>query len=243
MKVETRNIRGTELRAAADFVLEGVAAAYNVPSQDLGGFTEIISPGAFTQSLKAGDDVVCTHNHDVNRVLGRRKSGTLTLEDKAQGLTFRCQLDPKNSVHCDVYASVKRGDTSECSFAFRVLKDGESWSADGKQRTLRSVQLVDVSAVTFPAYKAGTSVDARAASYSLDRAQAATLLAVRSKATALGIRIQAEEDADRRKRAAQLGKVIANDAARGDAEEKKDSELRARMEVAAGRICRTRRGK
>lgn len=162
IKIEKRAL--TELRAAGEFALAGVAACYNTNSHDLGGYLERIAPGAFTRSLKERADVVATFNHDPSKVLGRTKSGTLTLSDSTAGLVWYCQLDKTNSDHANIYASVKRGDVSQCSFAFSIAKNGERWgvAADGKTklRTLLDVDLIDVAAVTYPAYPS-TSVDAR----------------------------------------------------------------------------------
>src|SRR5579864_3974222 len=80
-----------ELRAAdSDFSISGVAVAYNVRSAPIGGqFVEMVAPGAFSDTLR-NDDQVCCFNHDANEILGRKKSGTLTLKDTAVGLKFRC---------------------------------------------------------------------------------------------------------------------------------------------------------
>lgn len=167
MKLEVRTI--SELRAEGqgdEMSLVGYAALFNTLSRNLGGFVEKIAPGAFSRSLKANADVKVTFNHDPNQVLGRTKSGTATVEQDERGLKFRCQLDPTNTMHRNVYASVKRGDIDECSFAFKAPKDGQTWAEeDGNEdffavRTLTDVDLIDVSAVTYPAYY-GTNVDAR----------------------------------------------------------------------------------
>jgi uncharacterized protein len=245
--LEIRTIK-TEVRATGDFCLSGRAASYGVRSQNLGGFVEQIAPGAFTQSLKANPDVKCTFNHDPNQLLGRTKSGTLTLTDSAGGLDFRCQLDKTNTLHCNIYASVKRGDVDQCSFAFTVGDKGDDW-ADGavddkgqrcQLRTLRNVNLVDVSAVTYPAYNAtgATQVSARAlalaqkttASDAERKAKAdrlgkviagsdptlPTLQATSDEARRSVARVQATKigDAARREKAARLGAVIAEDEAR-----------------------------
>jgi HK97 family phage prohead protease len=170
------------LRAAGTdkFVLQGTAASYNVLSKPLGDFRERIAPGAFTRSLKSGDDIICSFNHGVKSdvVLGRTGAGTLTLEDSARGLNFRCQLDPNQQAHRDIYSSVQRRDISECSFAFGVDEDGgDEWDQSEdeenrsfKRRTIRSAKLFDVSVVTRPAYGDGaTSVSARSADYEVGR--------------------------------------------------------------------------
>jgi uncharacterized protein len=101
-------------------------------------------------------------NHNANFVLGRVKNGTLQLTNTDAGLAFRCQLNPAMQSHQDLYASVKRGDISECSFAFSVPKGGDKWSKDYSTRTLTDVDLFDVSVVTNPAYgNDATTVDAR----------------------------------------------------------------------------------
>jgi len=166
--METRVYKGTNVRAAkgADFVIEGTAASYNVLSNDLGGFREKIAPGAFDLSLSSPDsDVRCLVNHDPSLILGRSRSGTLKVWADSTGLQFRCQLDNTNSAHQSAFASIKRGDLSECSFAFTVPDGGDSWdNATPLTRTLRRVDLMDDSAVTYPAYgqPGSTQVSARA---------------------------------------------------------------------------------
>jgi hypothetical protein len=208
-------IRLFELRAAADegFALEGTAISYDCLSQDLGGFRERIMPGTFTRSINLGADVKCLLNHDPNFLLGRTKSGTLLLDDTDRGLKFRCQLDRNISAHRDVYASVKRGDLSECSFAFRVPQGGDEYDEDeenGKRfvrRTVNKAELLDVSAVVSPAYnsKGATSVDARTSDAAIDAAN-------RTRCAAIGREIEA----DFRRRIEAAGRAVAEDRRRGD---------------------------
>src|SRR5260370_9443284 len=152
-----------ELRAVGDeYALIGYAAMFNNLSKDLGGFREKISPGAFTRSLSERADVVCLFNHQPDNVLGRSTSGTLTLSADDRGLKYRCQLDRSNPLHQQVYASIKRGDVNQCSFAFTVPEGGDLWEGtrDNQVRTLLNVDLFDVSPVTYPAYD-NTQVGAR----------------------------------------------------------------------------------
>jgi uncharacterized protein len=163
---ETRSV-GTrmELRAVKnEFAITGIAAAYNTRSAPIGGqFVEVVAPGAFSDTLRT-DDQACCFNHDANQVLGRKKSGTLTLEDSAAGLKFRCTLDRSNPVHQTVYSAIKRGDVDGCSFAFTVPEGGDTWEENGGTilRTLKRVKLFELGPVLWPAYPAGTSVGARA---------------------------------------------------------------------------------
>jgi len=138
--------------------LQGYAAVFNSYSQDLGGFRERILPGAFKKSLSGGADVRCLMNHDPNFVLGRTRSNTLRVQEDSIGLRFEVLL-PNTQQARDLYETVKRGDMDQCSFAFTVDADGDEWSEDQDERgnrfiarTLRAVNVFDVSAVTFPAY-------------------------------------------------------------------------------------------
>lgn len=167
---QTRTVSGS-LRAMAgdEFSLVGYAAKYHSWSKDLGGFKERITNGAFARSLRERADVKALFNHQPDNILGRTKSGTLTLEDNAEGLRFRCMLNRNSQAHRDLYEAVKRRDIDECSFAFTVPPGGDDWT-DGTDpednsrkialRTLKDVDLLDVSVVTYPAYDR-TSVGAR----------------------------------------------------------------------------------
>jgi hypothetical protein len=178
MTVKMEYRASATLRAANDtaFELAGLAAAYDKLSGDLGGFKERIAPGAFTRALASSPDVICCINHDPSKLLGRTKSGTLALADSKEGLRFVCKLDPAQQSHRELYASVKRGDLSECSFAFNIDGNGEKWDdvADERgvryvRRTLTNLKLHDVSVVCHPAYPGSTSVAARAAAVVVPR--------------------------------------------------------------------------
>lgn len=158
-----------------DMSLEGYAAKFGVMSHPIsnngGPFREIIARGAFTRALATKQDVIATIQHDPSSVLGRTKSGTLTLKQDDTGLAFRITLDPRQQVHRDLHAGVERGDWDACSWAFSVPDGGETWS-DGTDengqrctvRTLKDVNLHDVAIVQGPAYPQ-TSVNARALAY------------------------------------------------------------------------------
>ena len=152
---ETRSIT-TELRFdESKNVLVGYAAMYNVWSQNLGGFRERILPGAFDRALSGGQDVRALMNHDPNFVLGRTKSGTLSLTSDDVGL--RVAIKPPESEWAKgLMESVRRGDIDQMSFQFRAIEGGDRWFGDDAStdllRELRDVDLFDVSPVTFPAY-------------------------------------------------------------------------------------------
>lgn len=129
--------------------ITGHAAVFNSLSEPLGGFREKIAPGAFKGTLTA--DVRALWNHDPNHVLGRTTSGTLRLSEDERGLAI--ELDaPDTQMARDLIVLMERGDVSQMSFGFRTIDD--AWEKkDGENvRTLKKVELFDVSPVTFPAY-------------------------------------------------------------------------------------------
>jgi HK97 family phage prohead protease len=146
-----------ELRAK-DRKLEGYAATFGTEAR-IGDFVEKIAPGAFAGSLRSGRDVLAVIDHDLSRVLGRTKSGTLRLSEDTRGLAFEIDV-PDTQDGRDVLALAERGDLGGMSFRFRVPTGGERW--EGRNRTLTQVELVEISVIaSFPAY-AGTEVQARA---------------------------------------------------------------------------------
>lgn len=148
-----------ELRAAGR-KLEGYAAVFDTPAR-IGGFTEIIKPGAFRATLEARADVLALVDHDPTRLLARTGSGTLRLAEDSRGLSFEMDL-PDTSTGRDVLALAERRDLGGMSFGFRVKKD--AWPAHDR-RELRAVELIEVSVVqAFPAY-AATTIAARSLSH------------------------------------------------------------------------------
>ena len=141
--------------------LVGYAAMFNKRTTIYPGFDEIIAPGAFGKSLDAKDDVRALFNHNPDHVLGRLSAGTVTLEEDDRGLKYDITL-PDTQFARDLHVLVDRGDITGSSFAFRCIVD--EWDKSNPKaslRTLREVQLFDVSPVTYPAYKQ-TKVSARA---------------------------------------------------------------------------------
>jgi len=146
-----------EVRSEDGMTLEGYAAVFNSRSENLGGFTETIAPGAFSQTLKARNDIKLLWNHDTSAVLGSTRAGTLQLREDATGLRVTAEL-PDTNLGRDIAYLVKRGDIDSFSFGFSVNED--SWNNNGTERTLESVRLFETSLVSFPAYSAtaGTAV-------------------------------------------------------------------------------------
>lgn len=128
------------------------------------GFWEEVSAGAFTKTIAEGD-VRMLLNHDPNLLLARSTSKTLRLSEDAIGLATDADMAPTTYAR-DLAVVMDRGDLNQMSFSFLPVKEEWSTTEDGDDvRTLREVQLFDVSPVTFPAY---TETDAALRSVGLD---------------------------------------------------------------------------
>lgn len=142
----------------------GYGAVFNRLSENLGGFREVIKPGAFDGVMQ--DDVRGLFNHDRNFVLGRTKSGTLRLSIDDEGLRYEIDAPETQTVKDLVLAPMLRGDIDASSFQFKVAHDGERWFYDDDGLLTREItkfaRLYDVGPVAFPAYP-----DASAASRSM----------------------------------------------------------------------------
>lgn len=145
-----------------DPILEGYFVRYDDVYHVAEGATESIQRGALTDAI--GGDVRALYNHNSDIVLGRTSAGTLSLKDTEKGLWGSIQINSKDSQAMDAYQRIARGDVSGCSFGFDIAKDGQKYDVkeDGTVHfTITKIDpLYEISAVTFPAYKA-THIEAR----------------------------------------------------------------------------------
>lgn len=139
------------------FTMLGHAARFDSISDDLGGFREIIKPGAFRQAARTST-VHLLWNHDTSRPLASTDSGSLRINEDQEGLHVWARIPRALSYAQDIRALFGAGIARGMSFAFTMPTDGsgEEWSKmdDGTPlRTLTRVQeLYDVSPVTRGAY-------------------------------------------------------------------------------------------
>lgn len=143
-------------RAGGGVTVEGHGAVFNRLSKNLGGFVEQVAPGAFTKSLADNPDVRALFNHDPSMILGRTRSGTLRLSQDSTGLAYEIDM-PDTTAARDLMVSLERGDITQSSFGFYVVRGGDEWSQTDEGFPLRTLTAVsihdgDVSPVTYPAY-------------------------------------------------------------------------------------------
>ena len=135
----------------------GYAAKFESWSTPIHGwFVEKVRSGAF-DGCDMQDAIMC-FNHNVDDILARTSSQTLTLTVDAVGLRFSF-VAPNTTRGNDMVELLRRGDVNKCSFRFVVEQD-EWIYADEKnglqydQRTIIKVsKLYDVALVVYPAYK------------------------------------------------------------------------------------------
>jgi HK97 family phage prohead protease len=126
-------------------------------------FYEVILPGAFDKILKANPNVIANVGHDDNKMLGRTRSGTLTLSVDEVGLRYNISV-PNTALGRDTVEQIKRGDLDESSFKYGTLKSDVSWGRAEDGIAIRYVKnisaLWDVAIVRNGAY-ANTDVALR----------------------------------------------------------------------------------
>ena len=152
---ETRafTVDGLEVREAEDgkITFDGVASVVDTPYKvrDMfGEYDETMARGAFNRTIKQKSDVRLLVNH-AGVPLARTKSKTLTLSADPHLRALAPGLDPSNPTVQEIRSALGRGDIDQMSVGFRV-KD-QDWNEDYTERTIREVELFDVSIVTYPA--------------------------------------------------------------------------------------------
>lgn len=125
------------------------------------GFYEEIAPGAFSKTLSEGDARMLI-DHDSYYVVSRVSAGSLTLSQDGRGLAVDSVLDESLSYVSDLKSNIRNGNITGMSFGFYVIKD--DWSTESvdtstgdtvevEVRRILEARLLEVSAVTFPAYE------------------------------------------------------------------------------------------
>ena len=157
-------------------IIAGRPIVYNSRT-NIGRYDEIIESGALANTDLT--DVRFLSNHDIKKIplaRSRRNNGnsTMHLIVDDEGMRIEALLDVENNADSRaLYSAVKRGDISGMSFMFAV--DDEEWTdldSEHPTRHIKSIStVVEVSAVTFPAY-AATEINARSKE-ALDNARSA----------------------------------------------------------------------
>ena len=139
-------------------IIVGRPIVYNQRT-DLGYFDEIIESGALDKTDLR--DVRFLVNHDTSKIpLARSRknneNSTMRLTVDKDGMGIRVTLDTDNNSEARaLYSAVERGDLSGMSFMFSINdEEWEELESDHPTRHIKEIgTVVEVSAVTFPAYE------------------------------------------------------------------------------------------
>lgn len=144
---------------------------------NMGWYDEIIQRGALDDAdLK---DVRFLVNHNIDMIpLARSRNNnahsTMQMSVDEDGMGIRVDLDTERNADASaLYSAVERGDITGMSFMFGV--DADVWENQESEHPTRRItkisRVIEVSAVTFPAY-AATTINTRGMSEALDSARA-----------------------------------------------------------------------
>lgn len=166
-------------------IITGRPIVYNSIT-NIGDFDEVIERGALDNADLT--DVRFLTNHDLSKIplaRSRRNNGnsTMQLSVDYDGMSIRVDLDTENNAEASaLYSAVQRRDITGMSFMFSVTD--ERWEDLDSEHPTRHIlaigTVIEVSAVTFPAYDS-TSISARSlealesARAALENARAATV--------------------------------------------------------------------
>ena len=195
-KVELRAFT-FEVRAEQDEkhgnILTGRPIVYEQKT-DLGWYDEIIERGALADTDLRDVRFLVNHNTDMiplARSRNNNANSTMQMSVDDEGMAIRVDLDIENNSEAkNLYSAVERGDIDGMSFMFTV--DGDKWDdieSEHPKRTITNIgKVMEVSAVTFPAYEA-TSISARGLDSALDSAKS-SLDSVKAEARAIELKKQ-----------------------------------------------------
>lgn len=144
-------------------IVEGHPVVYN-QTADLGYFEETIEAGALDKTDMR--DVRLCLNHDTGVVYARSRANnadsTMRIWTEDDGLHFRASLDLENPLARAYYSMIERRDIDKMSFMFSVSEDRwEDLETEKPKRFITNIRsIVEISAVTFPAYDS-TEIQAR----------------------------------------------------------------------------------
>lgn len=165
-----------EENEAGEKIISGRPIVYNSRT-NLGDFDEVIDTGALDKTDLTDVRFLVNHNTDmIPLARSRRNNGnsTMKITPDANGLNMDfVKLDVENNTDARaLYSAIKRGDITGMSFMFYV--DGDSWENLESEHPTRHItnigSVVEVSAVTFPAYES-TEIYARSDAAALENAK------------------------------------------------------------------------
>ena len=153
MELERRHydVDSLEIRGTGDSrVVRGLGVPYSRKSADMGGWREVIDPGAATRSL-ASNDIAMLWQHDQAQPISRvgATARALVLEERKTGVWFE-----QDAASFTEYQLDKMADKVVHQMSFGFFAEEQEWdeAANPVLRTVQQMNLLEISPVTFPAY-------------------------------------------------------------------------------------------
>ncbi len=110
-------------------------------------YNDTILKGAFSETLKDRDrPPVMLFGHNSEKVIGK----WLDMREDDKGLLVKGEFTPGHTEAMNVLASMRHGAIDGISIGFRIPKGGSEEKDDGG-RTIKEIDLIETSIVTFPA--------------------------------------------------------------------------------------------
>ena len=149
--METKHLRGLEVKLAASDDEPLTFSGYGAMFGNTDAYGDVIAPGAFAASLAAhkaaGTNPLMLLNHDA----GSLPIGVwTTLSEDGTGLRIEGKLLDTQAGR-DTYTALKAGAIDGLSIGYRPIEFQLRSAPDDPRRTLKAVDLLEVSVVTFPA--------------------------------------------------------------------------------------------
>lgn len=133
-----------EVKALADEdgTFEGYASVFG----NVDGGNDVMSPGCFSASLakRGTGKVKMLWQHDTRHIIGK----WLEMREDSKGLWCKGKLFMGVQAGKECYELMKEGAIDSLSIGYRTKR--EEWDRDAEVRRLHEVDLLEVSAVTFP---------------------------------------------------------------------------------------------
>jgi HK97 family phage prohead protease len=142
-----------ELKLAGDKAAEGTIEGY---ASYFGGepdsYGDIIAQGAYSKTLaqhaQEGSLPVMLCGHDMREPIGRWTDA----KEDGRGLFVRGKLNLETDAGKRAHSHVKAGDVRGLSIGYSIYPDGYTYNDDGT-RTLKAIDLREISLVTIPAQR------------------------------------------------------------------------------------------
>ena len=127
-----------------DGSFEGYASVFN--NKDLGN--DVIRRGAFLESIseRSPKGVKLLYQHKSDEPIGVIDS----LEEDSKGLKIKGRLAMGTQKGKEVFELMKMGALDSMSIGYRLKPDGYKYDPKEKKRIIKSVDLMEISLVTFP---------------------------------------------------------------------------------------------